>query len=394
MVEKIEGFSELKLRYLNGSRRIKDEILKSFETLHGYHRKSAIRLLNQGVNDAVKGRRSLKRGRKSKYRDAEFISTIRSVWSEMDFQCSRNMKSALPRWLPAYEEEYGALRFDLRSRLLEISHATRARVLKPYRVKRRWRGGTRASALRNEIPISTKVFHDARPGHIEVDTVAHCGGDMSGRFMWSFTATDIVTGWTEVRAVWAKGMAPIIEQFCDMRECFPFPVLSFDSDNGGEFINRAMFLFLKQEGIPQSRSRAYEKNDNAHVEQKNRTHVRDYLGFGRIDNPELSEALSSVLREKLSVLRNFFFPTRKLISTVTLGSKTFKTYDEPLTPFQRVMRSAHVAPELKERLSEFEKSLNPIRLRKQLQRSLRQVLRHSSVTPICEASDQDPFGNT
>jgi hypothetical protein len=304
------------------------------------------------------------------------------------------MKIAIPDWLPDFEDEHGVLRDDLRTRLLTISHSTIDRLLKDFRVQERWKGGTRPSPLKDQIQISTSAIRDDRPGHIEVDTVAHCGGDMSGRFLWSFTATDIVTGWTEVRSVWAKGMAPIIEQFSDMRESFPFPVLSFDSDNGGEFINRAMFLFLQREGIPQTRSRAYEKNDNAHVEQKNRTHVRNYLGEIRIDNPELSEALNEILKAKLSILRNFFFPTRKLLSKTILGGKIYKYYDQPLTPFERVLRSHHTPPDVKKALIELRISLKPIKLRKQLRTQLRQLLKHASVTPNYEASDPGSFGNT
>ena len=394
MVDKIEGFEELKLKYLNGNRRVKGEILRSFETLHGYNRKSAIRLLRRGLRDRLTGRALKKRGAKGRYQDPEFKTTLRRLWSEMEWQCGRNMKSALPRWLPDFESEYGILSEDIRTRLLSISHSTIDRILKEFRAKERWRGGTKASPLKDQIQISTSVLRDNRPGHIEVDTVAHCGGDMSGRFLWTFTATDIITGWTEVRAVWAKGMAPIISEFSEMRKAFPFPVLSFDSDNGGEFINRAMFLFLQREGIPQYRSRSYEKNDNAHVEQKNRTHVRNYLGEIRIDNPEVSEAVNQILREKLSVLRNFFFPTRKLISKAVIRGRVYKVYDQPATPFQRVLRSAHVPDSIKEQLTDLERSLNPIKLRKQVRAQLRQVLKFASVTPICEALDQEPFGNT
>ena len=393
-MREIEGFHELKHRYLNGSRRVKGEILASLETLHGYSRKGAIRLLNRGINTALRGRKPARRGAKPRYQDPAFKECLRRVWGEMEHQCARNMKSALPRWLPAIEDEYGVFAPEIRERLLSISHSTIDRVLREFRIKEKWRGGTRQSPLKDQIPIATKAYRDDRPGHIEVDTVAHCGGIMEGRFLWSFTATDIVTGWTEVRSVWAKGMAPIIDAFSDMRGSFPFPVLSFDSDNGGEFINRAVFLFLQRERIPQTRSRAYEKNDNAHVEQKNRTHVRNYLGEMRIDNPEITEALSLVLKNHLSVLRNFFFPTRKLLSSTTMGGKTYKYYDHPITPFQRVLRSNHIPQSVKDELSLLEQKLNPVKLRKQLRSQLRQVLKHASVTPNYEVSDQGGFGNT
>jgi hypothetical protein len=394
MVDKIEGFDELKLKYLNGNRRVKGEILRSFETLYGYNRKSAIRLLRRGLRNRLQGRVLKKRGAKGRYQDPEFKQTLRRLWSDMEWQCGRNMKSALPRWLPDFEDEYGELSVDIRTRLLAVSHSTIDRILKEFRAKERWRGGTRASPLKDQIQISTSVLRDDRPGHIEVDTVAHCGGDMSGRFLWSFTATDIITGWTEVRAVWAKGMAPIIEEFSEMRKSFPFPVLTFDSDNGGEFINRAMFLFLQREGIPQYRSRSYEKNDNAHVEQKNRTHVRNYLGEMRIDNPEVCEAMNQILKDKLSILRNFFFPTRKLISKAIIRGRVYKVYDQPATPYERVIRSPHVPDSVKEQLREMEGSLKPIKLRKQLRAQLRQVLKFASVTLNSEASDLGSFGNT
>ena len=393
-MKEIDGFETLKLRYLNGNRKVKDEILKSLEVLHGYHRKSAIRLLNRGVNNLLRAKVPKTRGRKPRYQDKAFVKTLRKLWSEMEWQCARNMKPAIPRWLPAFEEEFGRVEEDVRSRLLSVSDSTISRLLKPYRVLEKRKGGTHPSPLRNEIPITTRVEHNGRPGHIEVDTVAHCGGDMSGRFMWSFTATDVVTGWTEVRSVWAKGMAPIIQAFQEMRNSFPFPILSFHSDNGGEFINRAMFLFLQRENIPQSRSRAYEKNDNAHVEQKNRTHVRNYLGEMRIDNPELSEALDEILRDKLSVFRNLFFPTRKLISKVQAKGVTYKTYDQPRTPLARVLASPFVSEEVKKDLRLLDSSINPIKLRKQLRSSLRQVLRYASVTSNYDSSATSSFGNT
>ena len=227
MKREIEGFAALKLKYLNGNRRTKDEILKSLEVLHGYHRESAIRLLNRGVNNIMSGKISKQRGRKARYQDPPFRKTLRRLWREMGWQCARNMKPAIPRWLRGYEEEYGTIESEIRERLLTVSESTINRLLSRYRSEEKCKSGTRPGALCKEIPVVTRVEHDDVPGHIEVDTVAHCGGDMSGRFMWTFTATDIVTGWTEVRSVWAKGMAPIIEAFQDMRDSFPFPILSF-----------------------------------------------------------------------------------------------------------------------------------------------------------------------
>lgn len=386
-----DEITRLRERYLNGNRLIKREILDGICTVHGYHRKAAIRLLNAEVNRLIEGRPKPcgRRGRKPRYRgDAGFEAVLRAIWAETDYMCSTNLAKARHEWLPAYEAEYGAFRADIRERLLQISSSTIDRILKPYKYRGRGRCGTKpGELLREQIPISTSVWETSEPGFLEGDTVAHCGGSLSGEFIWSLTATDICTTWTEVRATWHKTAASIVQRIAEIQAAIPFPMQAWNSDCGGEFINHALVKYFSECGTQFLRSRAYRKNDNAHVEQKNYTHVRQLLGYGRFDNQTIVEPLNELLT-RFSTLRNHFYPTRKLRKKIVVGGKTIKIFDSPLTPYERVLAHPAIPQHTKHQLQHHHAALNPIKLRKQLHASLRQVLRLASVTPISDGSTQ------
>ena len=394
-MRKLSRLSELdglKLRYLNANRREKDEILTELCQTCGYHRKHLIRLFNEDLRRSLRNqrpRKPQKRGPKSKYQDSAFVDALRRLWAEVDYMCSKNLRKALPEWLPSYELEYGTFSNELREKLVSVSAATIDRVLKEYKAKYKRRGGTKpGTLLRTEIPVRMGLWDCKGPGFIEADTVAHCGGDLSGQFIWSLTMTDICTQWTETRAVWHNMARGVVEQVDDVARSLPFPIIAFDADNGGEFINKYLVQYFADQNSPIyfTRSRPYRKNDNAHVEQKNYMYARQLLGYQRIQNAELVDPLNRILREQVSLLRNHFYPVRKLIRVHQLGSQRSRIYDQPRTPFERVLESPYVADDVKQRLWEQHSSLNPVQLRKQIRASIRQLLRHASVTSNCEAS--------
>ena len=174
------------------------------------------------------------------------------------------------------------------------------------------------------------------PGLLEGDTVAHCGGILSGQFVWTLTITDICMQWTEIRPVWHKGAVAVIDGIEDMYKTVPFTIQAWDCDNGAEFINRYLVQHCRDKRIALTRSRPYHKNDNPHGEQRNDSHVRQLLGYRRLDNREIVSRLTDVMLD-YSLLKNFFYPTRKLVSNVVIGSYTKKLFDEPKTPHQRVL---------------------------------------------------------
>lgn len=394
-MSEIENLKELRIKYLNGNRRTKDQILTSLCLVHGYHRKSAIRVMYGELKrlQAQRPRKKQKPGVRSRYQDPGFKAALKAIWKETDYMCSKNLKRAMPVWLPAYEAVEGVFREDIRTRLLSISAASIDRVLKPYKHLGRGRCGTKpGSLLRSEIPIRTTVWDVNVPGFLEGDTVAHCGGDLSGQFVWSLTATDICTQWTEIRPVWHKGAAAVIDGIEDMYKTLPFAIQAWDCDNGAEFINRYLVQHFKDRRIALTRSRPYHKNDNAHVEQRNYSHVRQLLGYRRLDNREIVSRLTDVMRD-YSLLKNLFYPSRKLVSKVVIGSYTKKLFDEPKTPYQRVLEHPLVDECQKERLRNLYSSTNPVLFKKQIFSQLRLLLRNASVTSQFEASDT-PFGNT
>ncbi|HOX15913.1 MAG TPA: hypothetical protein PLP18_07280 [Smithellaceae bacterium] len=198
----------------------------------------------------------------------------------------------MPIWLPKYSDHFGQLAEDILKALSAISPASIDRILKPVRIQYQKRGKSTTkpgTLLRKQIPINTNQWDESRPGYLEADTVAHCGDSLMGMFAYTVDFVDIATGWTEQRAVWGKGEKGVLEQIQDVEKMLPFPLLGFDSDNGSEFLNYHLQRHFsdRKQPIHFTRSRAYHKDDNAHIEQKNWTHVRQWLGYQRLDNPKV-----------------------------------------------------------------------------------------------------------
>ena len=215
-----------------------------------------------------------------------------------------------------------------------------------------------------------------QPGYLEADTVAHCGTSLEGDFIWSVTYTDIFSGWTSLRAVWNKGAAGIVEATREVEAALPFALLGFDCDNGSEFLNWHLVRYFQDrpKKVGFTRSRPYHKNDNGHVEQKNWTHVRQLLGYDRLDAPELCAAINAIYRQWWEPLHNFFCPSAKLLSKDRHGAKVQRRHDRPQTPCDRLLQSEVVDAATKKLLKARRKALNPFELQRQLEAALRTVL--------------------
>jgi hypothetical protein len=200
--------------------------------------------------------------------------------------------------------------------------------------------------LRKDIPVRTEHWDVAGPGWVEADTVAHCGESMAGDFCWSLTVTDVHTQWTETRAIWNKGQHEVLRRIEEIEKTLAFPILGFDSDNGGEFLNWHLrdYFLEREKPVAFTRSRPYRKNDNARVEQKNWTHVRQLVGYGRLGDPMQAERLNELYSKEWGWFRNFFCPTMKHLRTEVEGSRKRRVYDKPQTPFERLKACAGVDP--------------------------------------------------
>jgi hypothetical protein len=375
---KREYLEALHRRYNNATRAQKSRILDEYCATCGQHRKHAIRQL-RGFKRFTKPK-AKKRGRKSLYDCDAIRKPLKKIWLTANLPCSKRLQPILSLWLPGYEASFGALRPEIKAALLRISAATIDRLLKPTRsaMAHRGRSTTKPGALlRTQIPLGTNQWDQTCPGFLEADTVAHCGSSMAGQFVNSLDCVDIATGWTEQRAVWGRGEQGILEELQDIEQHLPFAILGFDCDNGGEFLNHHLHRHFTERPQPVlfTRSRAYRKDDNAHIEQKNWTHIRQWLGYERFDDPCLVPLLNELYRSEWRLFHNFFCPSVKLLGKERIGSKTRKRYDRPKTPYQRVMESTHIARKTKIRLTAQFRSLNPFVLREAIEIKLKKIFK-------------------
>jgi hypothetical protein len=360
-------------RYATAGRRYKQRILDEFCEVCGYHRKHAIRLLNRRT-----GRVRRKPGRPATYGEAE-RRVLEMIWLAANRPCATRFKALVPLWLPYYERQEGAVAGPVRANLMAISARSLDRLMKPVRRRHGTRGrcGTRpGSLLKSQIPITTDHADVHQPGVMEADTVAHCGQSLDGNFVWSLTLTDIHSGWTANRAVWNKGYEGVKQAIADIESSLPFRLTGFHSDNGGEFLNHHLVRYFRERQLPVAftRSRPHHRNDTAHVEQKNYTHVRLLLGYSRIENPDLIPAMNELYRAS-ELLNNLFCPSMKLLHKTKVGSRYVKHYDAPQTPYQRLMQSPNVLEPLKTHITELLCNHNPFHLRRYIDHQQDQILR-------------------
>jgi hypothetical protein len=305
------------------------------------------------------------------------LAPLKAIWLASEQPCSKRLKATLPLWLPFYQEEHGPLAEPVQKKLLQMSPATMDRLLKKERARYPGKGlcGTRPGGLlKNQIPIRTDNDDADRPGYLEADTVAHCGNSLAGDFVWSVTFTDIYSQWTENRAVWNKGAQGVLEQLKNVEAGLAFELLGFDVDNGSEFLCYHLWRYLldRPQPVPLTRSRPYRKNDQAHVEQKNWTHVRQLLGYQRLEEPQLVPLVNELYRD-WGQLHNFFCPNLKLLSKTRKGARTIRKYSPALTPYQRLLQSEHVSEQQKQRLRNQFERLNPFELKKRIEQHLKTV---------------------
>lgn len=191
--------------------------------------------------------------------------------------------------------------------------------------------------------------------------------------------TDVHTQWTETRAIWNRGQYAVQQRIAEIEATLPFAILGFDCDNGGEFINWHLndYFRLRKTAVAFTRSRAYRKNDNARVEQKNWTHVRQLVGYGRLGEPIQAELLNELYVREWNLFRNFFCPVMKHLRTEVEGSRKKRIYDKAATPFERLNACGTISPEQIARLEALQKTLQPFAMKRRIEKQLRRLLKPS-----------------
>jgi len=372
---KFEYFKAIYHRYRGASWKIKQIILSEFCRVCGYHRKYAIRKLHGPPPEEIReSARTRKRG--VVYSDTA-IKVIEAVWEAAGYLWSRRLKVILRDWMPWIKQEYKVTP-AIEKEILSISPRQLDRRLKSRKdkVKSRMYGRTKPGRLlRHHIPIRTDYFDVDKPGYEEIDTVSHSGDCAEGDFAYTVNQTDINSIWTESRSVLGKGETAVVDALNEMREASPFPILAYDPDNGSEFINWHLVKYCTKNQIALTRSRPYKKDDQAHIEQKNWTHVRKLIGYDRYDTQQAVDAMNDLYRNELRLFMNLFMPSVKLLRRTRVGSKLIRRYDTPQTPFQRLLVSGLADPNKIKELTVLHDSLNPFLLAKVIDAKLKRIWR-------------------
>jgi len=349
-------------RYLKANRANKTQILDEFIATTGYHRKYALRVLKHGPKP-----KGLKKQGRQKVYQGEVVQALEQIWEIYGRICSKRLHPFLAEGVQVLERCHElSLSPEIKQLLLSMSRATIDRCLKKARFTNPQHGISTTkpgTLLKKAIPIRTFTpWEDEKPGFLEIDLVAHCGISTEGTYLNTLTATDLATGWTECRALPNKTQTAVSKAIIEIRHDLPFSLLGVDSDNGSEFINATLYAYCIDEKITFTRSRPYQKNDQAHVEQKNWSVVRHTVGYDRLETQEELALLTSIYAD-LRLYINFFQPVLKLVAKERIDGKTLRTYDQAMTPFRRVLALDSISTEVKARLIDQYMQLNPVALR-------------------------------
>jgi site-specific recombinase XerD len=368
--------------YHQASASQKQQILEEFVTATGYVRKYAQWLLNHS-EEVLAPPTALRRRYGPEVEEALVLA-----WKTLNRICTKRLIPFLPSIVEALEAE-GHLELDEEHRrlLLSMSAATADRLLQAHRYAHPHGLSTTKAGplLKQQIPIRTFAqWDEAKPGFLEVDLVAHCGGRLQGGCLYTITLTDVATGWTECLPLLNRGREAVLAALQRARALFPFPILGLDTDNGGEFINEEVAAYCVREQITFTRGRPYEKRDQCFVEQKNGVVVRQVVGHGCLMGEHAYQQLDELYRA-LHWYVNCFQPSMKLVSTQVEGRRIRRVYDAAKTPLQRVLLSGALSPAQQQELRTIGKAFDPLRLFQQVEQ-LQQATLH------CEAgrSSADP----
>ena len=384
---KKELIDEVKPRYLKADKKEKGRILDEFCSNAGYARKYATRILQAGY-DYHRVKNEGRKNRDRKY-DSKIMSKVIKLWEFLEYPCGARLEPCLVSTAEAFER-CGAMRIDVieRKQLSEISAKTLDRRLEKEREIRkldRTRGTTRhGSLLKSSIPIRITNWDTNKIGFMEMDTVAHNGGDPSGEFIYSLDLVEIATGWSEQYAVKGRGETGIIRSIDEIKADLPFKLLGLDSDGGSEFINWNTVRYCEKNKLFFTRSRPDRKNDNAYVEQKNYTHIRKWLGYGRYDTMEQLAAINDLYRNEMRLFNNFFRPVMKIVSKEKINNSICrKKYDIARTPYQRLLDSNAITAKQKNELTKTYLSLNPIELKRKIDQKIEKIKRMAKLQNKC-----------
>jgi len=385
-----EYLARMRERYVIASRKEKSRLLDEAVTVTGRHRKGLIRAWRAGPRPP----RRRRAGRPTRYGPA-VVRALVAIWTATGYPWSMRLKALLPTWLPWARGRLG-LTPATEAGVARISARQIDRVLAPHKriIRRRQYGRTKpGTLLKHHIPLRTDRWTVTAPGFTEIDLVAHSGDRADGEFVYTLNVTDIHTTWVESGAVLGKSEVRVQETLEDLRAALPFRLQGIDSDNGSEFINAHLYRYCQRRQIQFTRGRPYKKDDNAHIEQKNWTHVRKLMGYVRYDSAAAVAAMNAVYAD-LRLLQNLFLPSVKLVTKERVGARVRRRYDRPQIPLDRVRACPEADAAKVQALVALRARLDPFQLAQRIDAGLGRVYalanhRVRASTPQAGATAED-----
>ena len=374
-----EYLTRMRDRYSGAQRAVRSALISEVVAVTGYHRKAVIRLLRRPSRPGPRRRR----GRPRRYGPA-VVRVLRAVWTAAGYPWAVRLQALLPLWLPHVRQRW-RVSAAVERQVRQISARQIDRLLQADKrhVRRRLYGRTKpGTLLKHQVPLRTDRWDVTVPGFTEADLVAHSGDRAEGDFAHTVNQTDIVTTWVETQAVLGKSQIRVQQALEAMRQRLPFALRGIDTDNGSEFLNAHLVAYCRGLDIQFTRGRPYKKDDNAHIEQKNWTHVRKLVGYERYDTDAAVTALNTLYGE-LRLLQNLFLPTVKLVCKERVGARVKRIYDAPQTPLDRV-RACPTADATKvAKLVALRARLDPVALAERIDHLLERVyaLAHRRAVP-------------
>jgi hypothetical protein len=374
---RLDIIQSLAVQYGKSKKREKSETLDFLCKSYGLKRDTCSKLLRRAMSETLTPKTYL-RGSHPQYCHI-CVQHLKKLWELTDKMGPEKMKAAMPIWLPHYAREFNLAK-DIYDKLTKISARTIGRLLQPHKLalekKNQCKTKSAYGKFKYKIPIKAFGTKIKTPGFTEADTVAHCGTSMLGPHHWTLTLTDIHTTWTENEIMPQKTALETKKAVALIQARLPFRITNFHSDCGTEFLNDEIMSYLNnpKEYVIQTRGRAYKKNDQAHVEQKNHSHVRELLGYYRYDTDDEFVLIQDIYQNEHRLLMNLFTPQRKLQEKIKIGSRYIRKYGPMMTPYQRVMDSTTVSQTTKDQLRELFESLNPLELRRSLNNKINKLM--------------------
>ena len=359
-------------RYRGAARVDRGRILDEFCETTGYQRKYAVRLLNGPLPGPERPHR---RRRPAMY-GVVVIQALTTIWEAAGYPWSVRLKALLPLWLP-----WARRRFRLSATVCQ-----QLRAISPRQIDRRLAvtkrrltthryGRTKpGTLLKHHIPVKTDHWDVTMPGFTELDLVAHAGHRADGEFAHSLNVTDIHTTWVETRAVLGRGEGRVQAALEEIRQALPFRLRGIDSDNGSEFINNHLYRYCQAQEIQFTRGRPYKKDDNAHIEQRNWTHVRKLVGYWRYDTLTAVAAMNALYQGELRLFHNLFLPSVKLVAKERVGARLRRRYDAPRTPLERIEACPEADPQAVAALRRLRDRLDPFALAEAIDRKIERLV--------------------